>query len=48
VIYRFTRVPGKRAGHAEGDVWICAVIIDVDEETGKAKSIERLKITHQS
>ncbi|MEP6922849.1 MAG: TIGR00282 family metallophosphoesterase [Pyrinomonadaceae bacterium] len=48
VIWRFTRVPGKRAGHAEGDVWICAVVIDVDEETGKARSIERLKLAHQS
>ena len=48
VIWRFTRVPGKRAGHAEGDVWICAVVIDVDDETGKARRIERLKITHQS
>lgn len=48
VIYRFTRVPGKRAGHAEGNVWICAVIIDVDEETGKARKIERLKLTHIS
>jgi 2',3'-cyclic-nucleotide 2'-phosphodiesterase len=48
VIYRFTRVPGKRAGHAEGNVWICAVVIDVDEETGKARSIERLKLTHIS
>lgn len=48
VIYRFTHVPGKRAGHAEGNVWICAVIIDADEETGKARSIERLKLTHIS
>ena len=48
VIYRFTHVPGKRAGHAEGNVWICAVLIDVDEETGKALRIERLKLTHQS
>jgi hypothetical protein len=48
VIYRFTHVPGKRAGHAEGNVWICAVVIDVDEETGKARSIERLKLTHIS
>jgi 2',3'-cyclic-nucleotide 2'-phosphodiesterase len=48
VIYRFTRVPGKRAGHAEGNVWICAVVIDIDEETGKATKIERLRLTHIS
>ena len=48
VIWRFTRVPGKRAGHAESNVWICAVIIEVDEETGKAKSIERIRLSHRS
>lgn len=48
VIYRFTKVPGKRAGHAEGNVWICAVVIEIDEETGKAVSIERLKLSHLS
>lgn len=47
-VYRFMNVPGKRAGHAEGDIWICAVIVDVDEETGKARSIERLRLSHQS
>lgn len=48
VIWRFTRVPGKRAGHAEDDVWICAVIVEIDETTGHATSIERLKLSHQS
>lgn len=44
VIDRFTKVPARRADHAKGDVWICAIILDVDEETGKARSIERLRI----
>jgi hypothetical protein len=48
VIYRFRHVPGKRAGHATGDVWICAVVIDIDDETGKARSIERLRLPHIS
>lgn len=47
-VYRFMHVPGKRAGHADGDVWICAIIVDVDEETGRARSIERLRLPHQS
>jgi metallophosphoesterase (TIGR00282 family) len=46
VIWRFTRVPGKRAGHAEGDIWICAIVLEIDEETGRANSIERIKLTH--
>jgi metallophosphoesterase (TIGR00282 family) len=46
VIERFTKVPAARAEHAKGDVWICAVVIEVDEQTGKATRIERLKIEH--
>jgi 2',3'-cyclic-nucleotide 2'-phosphodiesterase len=44
VIERFMKVPARRADHCEGDVWICAVVIDIDEETGKAVKIERLRI----
>ncbi|MEZ5306849.1 MAG: TIGR00282 family metallophosphoesterase [Pyrinomonadaceae bacterium] len=41
VIERFTKVPAKRAAHSKGNVWLCFVVIDVDEETGKAVSIHR-------
>lgn len=44
VINRFTKVPAKRADHAKGDVWICAIVLDIDEENGKARSIDRLRI----
>jgi hypothetical protein len=44
VLERFTKMPARRADHAKGDVWICAVILDIDEETGKARNIERLRI----
>jgi len=30
---------------ATGDVRLCAVVIDCDEGTGKARSIERLMLT---
>jgi 2',3'-cyclic-nucleotide 2'-phosphodiesterase len=46
IIERFTKVPAPRAEHSKGDVWICAVVIEVDEATGKATRIERLKIEH--
>jgi len=46
VIERFTKVPAPRAEHSKGDVWICAVVIEVDEETGKATKIERIKVEH--
>jgi calcineurin-like phosphoesterase len=44
VVERFTKVPAKRAGHAKSDVWICAVVVEVDETTGKAKKITRLRL----
>ncbi len=44
VVERFTKVPAKRAGHAKSDVWICAVVLEVDETTGKAKKITRLRL----
>lgn len=44
VIDRFTKVPARRSDHAKGGVWICAIVLDIDEESGKARSIERLRI----
>ena len=44
ILERFTKFPARRADHSKGDVWICAVILDIDEETGKARKIERLRL----
>ncbi|MGI9054228.1 MAG: TIGR00282 family metallophosphoesterase [Pyrinomonadaceae bacterium] len=44
VLERFTKVPARRADHSKGNVWICAVVIEIDETTGKAEKIERIKI----
>ncbi len=44
VIERFTKFPARRADHSKGDVWICAVRLEIDEKSGKALKIERLKI----
>jgi metallophosphoesterase (TIGR00282 family) len=42
VLQRFlTNMPGKFSP-ATGDPWLCAVLIDTDEQTGKARSIEHL------
>ncbi|HEY0427769.1 MAG TPA: TIGR00282 family metallophosphoesterase [Pyrinomonadaceae bacterium] len=46
VIERFMKFPARRADHSKGDIWICAVVIDIDEETGAARSIERLRLEH--
>ena len=47
VITRFTSVIGKRAEHAKGGARICGAVIDVDESTGQARSIERLNLSHE-
>lgn len=47
VLERFTKVPARRAEHASGDVWICAIVVDIDEETGQARKIERLRVEYQ-
>ncbi|MEO6588518.1 MAG: TIGR00282 family metallophosphoesterase [Pyrinomonadaceae bacterium] len=44
VLERFTKVPARRADHSKGNVWICAVVMEIDETTGKALHIERLKL----
>jgi hypothetical protein len=48
VIARFTSAINRRAEHSTGDVRICAVTIDIDEETGRAREITRLSLSHQS
>jgi len=47
-IARFTSVVAKRADQATGDVRICAVVVDVDETSGRARHIERLNLSHLS
>jgi metallophosphoesterase (TIGR00282 family) len=48
VIARFTSVTMRRAGHSSGDVRICAALIEVDDETGRAREISRLSLSHKS
>jgi metallophosphoesterase (TIGR00282 family) len=48
VIARFTSVTTRRAEHATGEVRICAALVDVDEQTGRAREISRLSLPHES
>jgi metallophosphoesterase (TIGR00282 family) len=48
VIARFTSAISKRAEHSIGDVRICAVVLDIDETTGRAREISRLSVKHES
>ena len=47
VIARFTSVTAKRAEHASGQVRICAAVIDIDETTGRARTIDRFSVNHE-
>lgn len=47
VIARFTSVIARRAEHSHGDIRICAAVIDIDDETGKAREIKRLNLPHE-
>jgi metallophosphoesterase (TIGR00282 family) len=48
VIKRFTSVTFRRAEHATGQARICAVVLDVEETTGKTRDIQRLNLSHES
>lgn len=48
VLARFTSPIHRRAEHCVGDVLICAVLIDIDPDTGRAREISRLSLRHES
>ena len=48
VLARFTTGLPRRAEHSTGEVRICAALIDIDEETGRAREISRLSLPHES
>ncbi len=47
IIDRFLTRRGKKFETASGDPWLCGVIFDVVDETGKTVSIERVRIEMQ-
>src|ERR671938_383694 len=48
VIARFSSVTARRAEHSLTDVRINAAVVDIDETTGRARSITRLSLPHES
>jgi len=48
VLARFTSVTARRAEHSTGGVRINAAVVDIDETTGRARSITRLSLPHES
>jgi metallophosphoesterase (TIGR00282 family) len=47
VIQRFTSAIARRAEHSTLQARICAAVLDIDEETGQARSIVRLNLAHE-
>jgi 2',3'-cyclic-nucleotide 2'-phosphodiesterase len=47
VIKRFTTVTFRRAEHSSGQARICAAVVDIDEDNGKAREIRRLNLRHE-
>jgi len=43
-LQRFLTKRSKRFEPADGDPWLCGVIVEIDENTGRALNIERLRI----
>jgi metallophosphoesterase (TIGR00282 family) len=48
IINRFTSPIHRKPDHSKDEVRICGVVVDVDEETGRARSIERINLSHES
>ena len=47
VIARFTTAVARRAEHSSGEVRICAVVVDIDDNSGRANEIRRLNLSHE-
>ena len=48
VIARFTTAIARRAEHSTLQARICAVVLDIDEATGRARGIDRLNLAHEA
>jgi metallophosphoesterase (TIGR00282 family) len=46
IINRFTSPIHRKPDHSKSEVRICGAVVDVDEETGRARSIERINLSH--
>lgn len=44
ILERFITKRGRKFETASGDPWLCGIIAEVDETTGRAQSIERVRI----
>ena len=48
IINRFMSPIHRKPDHSKSEVRICGAVVDVDEETGRARTIERINLSHTS
>jgi 2',3'-cyclic-nucleotide 2'-phosphodiesterase len=48
IINRFMSPIHRKPDHSRSEVRICGAVVDIDEETGQARSIERINLSHES
>ena len=48
IIHRFMSPIRRKPDHSKSEVRICGAVVDVDEVTGRARSIERINLSHTS
>ena len=48
IINRFTSPIHRKPDHSKSEVRICGAVVDIDEETGHARSIARINLSHES
>ncbi len=47
IINRFTSPIHRKPDHSKGEVRICGAVVDVEEETGRARAIVRINLGHE-
>ena len=47
IINRFTSPIHRKPDHSKSEVHICGAVVDIDEETGHARSIARINVSHE-
>jgi calcineurin-like phosphoesterase len=48
IIGRFMSPVHRKPDHSKSEVRICGAVVDVDEESGQARAIERISLPHVS
>jgi metallophosphoesterase (TIGR00282 family) len=48
IINRFVSPIRHKPDHSRNEVRICGAVVDIDETTGRARSIERINLSHTS